>query len=250
MKEQLRYKSVFSSEQTIKDIDEKTGTITGYFSVFGNVDSDEDMIMPGAFKKTLSENYRRIKHLYQHDPWRPLSGTSQDKLKLKEDGVGLHFESTVSQTSWGRDTIRLYADGVVDEQSVGFQTIKNNQKDKYKELIELRLWEGSTVTWAANELARTTGVKSLFTIDALTKKMDSIIKSLRNGKYENEDIFDQLDLYFKQLQQLFIELTTEPKQESVTLPEEKDVVLDVLTTFNKTFKKAENGNSRISTEGA
>lgn len=247
MKNILEYKGIATSENTIKDIDEKEGRITGYFSVFGNVDSDGDMMMPGCFKKTLQENYKRIKHLYQHDPWKPLSGTKDNKLVVQEDAFGLYFDSTVSKTSWGRDTIRLYVDGVVDEQSFGFQTVKSNDKEGRREITEVKLWEGSTVTWGANELTITTGVKSLFTVESLTKKMDSIIKSLRNGKYENEEIFDQLELYFKQLQQLFIDLkdTTEPEGNS-TLPEQKgDDLLDVLQTFTNNLKSAEDGKERI-----
>lgn len=205
MKNILEYKGVNAGPESIKDVDTATGKVTGYFSIFGNVDSDEDMIMPGAYRKTLSENYRRIKHLYQHDPWKPMAGTKDARLVIKEDAKGLYFESTISQTSWGRDAVRLYDDGVVDEHSVGFQTIKSNDRDKYRELTELKLWEGSTVTWGSNDMARS---KSAITPEALTQKMDSVIKAIRNGKYENEDIFENLEYYFKQLQQLFIDLSS------------------------------------------
>ena len=70
MKEIYQYKSIAAE---VKDIDEAKGIITGYFSVFGNIDSDGDMIMPGAYTKTLKENNRRIKHLWQHNPVYPLS---------------------------------------------------------------------------------------------------------------------------------------------------------------------------------
>lgn len=248
MKNILEYKSVHSSDVTIKDIDESKGLITGYFAVFGNVDSDDDMIMPGAFKKTLSENYKRIKHLYQHDPWKPLSGTKDNRLILIEDTIGLRFDSTLSQTSWGKDTIRLYLDGVIDEQSIGFQTIKSNDRDKYKELTELKLWEGSTVTWAANERALTTNVKSIDDVNILSKKMDNVMKSIRNGKYENEEIFDQLEFYFKQLQQNFIDLLrqtdntpTPPVQYSTVEPD----LLNVIKTFNNSLNSTANDSRRI-----
>lgn len=225
MKNILEYKSIAADEVSIKDIDQVKGRIVGYFSIFDNVDSDNDVITKGAYKKTLSENYRRVKHLYQHDPFKPLSGTKQGQLVVTEDTKGLHFDSTVSQTSWGRDTIRLYVDGVVDEQSVGFQTVKSVDKKEYREITEIKLWEGSTVTWAANELAQSTGVKSLEEPETLIKKMDTVMKSIRNGKYENEDIFDQLEFYFKQLEQTFINLLSKSKEattepiEKVTLPD-------------------------------
>src|SRR5437868_271558 len=84
----------------IKDIDTKEGRVQGYFAIFGNVDSDGDMIMPGAFKKSLKENYNRIKHLAQHNPWQPLSSTKKN-LMVKEDSKGLFFDSLISKTSWG-----------------------------------------------------------------------------------------------------------------------------------------------------
>lgn len=230
----LEYKSIpVSTKDAIKDIDEAKGIITGYFSVFGNKDSDDDVIMPGAYTKTLQENYRRIKHLYQHNPWQPLSGTKNGNLIITQDNYGLHFTSTVSKTSWGRDAIRLYADGVIDEQSVGFNTIKSQDKQGYRELTELKLWEGSAVTWAANDQALTGSVKSL-NKDDLFKKMDVIVKSIRNGKYENEDIFDSLELYFKQLQNLINNLTKEATEPPLsTLP---DSVKDIFTTFKEQLK--------------
>ncbi len=214
MKNILEYKGINAGPDSIKDIDEKNGVVTGYFSIFGNKDSDSDVITKGAYKKTLSENYNRVKHLYQHDSFRPLAGVKNNKLVVKEDSKGLYFESTISQTSWGRDAIKLYADGVVDEHSVGFQTVKAVDRSDYREITEIKLWEGSTVTWGANELALS---KSAFDVDSVTKKMDSVIKSIRTGKYENEEIFDSLEYYFKQLQQLFINLTN--KSESSTQPE-------------------------------
>lgn len=246
MKNILEYKSVTVSDSTVTDIDEVKGRITGYFSIFGNVDSDGDMIMPGAYKKSLAEGgMKRFKHLYQHDTWKPLSGTKNGNLIVKEDAKGLYFDSTISQTSWGRDTIKLYADGVVDEQSVGFQTLRDNQKEKVRELIELKPWEGSTVTWGANEMALTTGVKSFEDVNILSKKMDGVMKAIRNGKYENEEIFDNLEYFFKQLQQNFIDLVHKAERK-LTLPDSHESVapslLGVLTTFNNSLMLQNAGN--------
>lgn len=237
----LEYKGVNAGPNSIKDVDKKSGTVIGYFSIFGNVDSDDDVIMPGAFKKSLSENYRRVKHLYQHDTWRPVSGTKKDNLKVFEDTNGLSFESKISATSWGRDLITLYDDGVIDEHSIGFKTIKSNDKGNYRELTELMLWEGSSVTWGANEMARS---KSSLTPDELTKKMDSVMKSIRSGKYENDEIFENLEYYFKQLQQLFIDLSQKAQQSDAeaTQPAKKAVepvkskrIVECLKAFNKTL---------------
>lgn len=218
MKDVFQYKSI--TQGHIKDVDTATGTVTGYFSVFGNIDSDKDMIMPGAYKKTLEENKSRIKHLWQHDVRYPLAKPSV----LKEDNHGLYFESSISKTSYGKDVIQLYADGVIEEHSVGFQTVKNSQKSGYNEITEIKLWEGSTVTFGANSSALVTGMKGLNAEDVLTK-MDHVLKSLRNGKFETEEIFEQLDIYFKQLQQVLIDITkesTQPAVEAVEPVKEKE----------------------------
>ena len=65
----------------VKDIDTVQGIITGYFSVFGNIDSDKDMIMPGAFKKSIQTQGARIKHLWQHDHRKPIAAP-----RVSEDG--------------------------------------------------------------------------------------------------------------------------------------------------------------------
>lgn len=230
----IEYKSIGVEEMMLKDIDEKQGRVLGYFSKFSNIDSDKDVIMPGAFTRTLKNNAARIKHLYQHNPLMPLSGVKNGKLIITEDKEGLAFDSTISQTSYGRDTIRLYADGVIDEHSIGFNTVDAKDKKDYREITEIKLWEGSTVTWGANEMAGTTSVKSLTKEDVI-KKMDVVIKSFRNGKYENEEVFDLLEIYFKQLQQIILDIskpTTGPLPHS-TLPVDTK---ETLTIFKKQLK--------------
>lgn len=216
----IEYKSIGTEDMMLKDIDEKQGRVLGFFSKFGNIDSDKDMIMPGAFTRTLKNNSSRIKHLYQHDPLKPLAGVKNGKLLITEGKDGLEFDSTISQTSYGKDVIKLYVDGVIDEHSIGFNTIAKADKKDYRELTELKLWEGSTVTWGANEHAGTSTVKSLTKEQAISK-MDVVIKSLRNGKYENEDVFDLLEIYFKQLQNIILDISTQSTGPLLsTLPDE------------------------------
>lgn len=224
----MLYKNISdsSSKGVISDVDTKTGTITGYFSIFGNVDSDGDIIMPGAFSRSLNNNYKRLKHLNQHRSYEPLSGTQKGNLEIKEDPKGLWFKSVISQTSYGKDVVLLYQDGVLDEHSIGYEVIKQRDSDTLtrpgwdgkqipvKELIEVKLWEGSTVTWGANAKAGTDSVKSL-TKEQAFEKMDGILKAIKNGKYEQEEIFEMLELQFKQLQQHIIDLSTSSTQPAV-----------------------------------
>lgn len=184
----------------VTDVDTKSRTVEGYFSIFGNIDSDGDMIMPGAYTKTLKENGPRIKHLLQHDVRYPLA-----RPELQEDSIGLKFRSVISDTSYGRDTIKLYEDKVIDEHSVGIKPVKKQAKSTYREITEVKLWEGSSVTWGANEYAHGGMAKSMGKEDIL-KRMDDIYKALRNGRYESEAIFEALDVYHAQLKQLLYDL--------------------------------------------
>ncbi len=222
----------------IKDIDSSEGRIQGYFSIFGNVDSDGDMILPGAFKKSLQENIGRVKHLLQHDPSKPLSSTKSG-LKIKEDVTGLYFDSTITKTSWGKDTLLLYMDGVIDEHSIGYETIKEQKAEKHNELIQLKLWEGSTVTWGANSQAMATGIKSM-TKDQMIDRSTVIAKALRHGKYENEEVFDLLDIYLKQLQTSIITTTSTPADEESPEPQTGESMLLLSAKMQTTLLKLQN----------
>ena len=79
------YKSTQIGE--LLDADTSAGVVKGYGSVFGNVDSDGDIINKGAYKKTLQENAKRVKYLYQHDMDKPLG----KMVHLEEDDKGLIF---------------------------------------------------------------------------------------------------------------------------------------------------------------
>lgn len=214
---------------SVKDVDVKQGIVTGYFSVFGNRDSDGDIILPGAFTKTLTENGPaaknggRIMHLLQHDTNLPLGKPH----KMAEDARGLYFESKISPTSYGRDTLKLYEDGVLTEHSIGYKVIKNEPKAEANHLLELRLWEGSTVTWGANAEALVTGVKAedkpaLY--DKLIKKLEAINYAIK-GNYTDETII-QLELQIKQLQQIIQSLADTEKPVS-TSPEQSEPKLSV-----------------------
>ena len=178
---------IYKSTSNIIDVDGKNRIVKGYFSVFNNIDSDKDVIEPGAYKKTIAEN-KRIVHLYQHDVRQPLSSIRSGRLKLEEDAIGLKFESEISDTSWGRDVLKLYEDDVIDEHSVGFIPTKKEMISGIRHIREVKLYEGSTVTFAANELA----------IGGM--KTDAVMKALRNGTYENEEIFDLLEIYLQQIE--------------------------------------------------
>lgn len=186
MKE-IRYKNYDAS---IKDLDVSNGIITGYFSKFGVADYDGDIMERGCFKKSINERgpkgTNEIKFLWQHDSWKPLGPINV----LKEDSEGLYFEAKVSDTTYGMDALKLYRDGVINQHSIGFQTIKAieeqlDAKTEVTRITEVKLWEGSAVTWGANPQTPFTGFKSL-TIEQKEDRIKLLMKTIRGGDYTDE----------------------------------------------------------------
>jgi uncharacterized protein len=196
------YKNISSG--IIEDVDDVKGIVTGYFSAFNNIDSDGDVIVSGAYKKTVAENgpngKNRIMHLLQHNPLMPLA----KPMELIEDGKGLRFVSKITETSYGKDVIKLYAEGVFNEHSVGFEIIKSDNKAGYREIREIKLWEGSTVTWGANP---NTPIESMKSWDKPKSEemLSKFCNILRNGDLTDESLI-QLEIGLKQLQNHLIEL--------------------------------------------
>ncbi len=201
----LLYKNL---QQGIADVDVKKGIVTGYFSSFDNMDSDGDVIRKGAFSKTIKENFQRVRHLLDHDATK-----SVGKIQLlQEDAKGLYYESKAGRHTLGRDFLLMVEDGLINEHSIGFVTIKQKNMGGYNEITEVKLYEGSSLQgWGANEMTPITGMKNFETVSVM---MDNIMKAIKNGKYTDET-FAKLELQFLQLQKELADL----KEASVESPE-------------------------------
>ena len=168
-----------------KDLDIKDRTVKGYFSVFDNVDSDNDIIRKGAYARTLNGNKGRIAHLFMHNPMMPIGAIKE----LKEDGYGLYFESKLTDTALGNDVLKMYRDEIIKEHSVGFQTLQENElKDGTREITEIKLWEGSSVVWGANQLAQ---VVKTFGFDYI-KSETNILETLKSQIEELNNSLSQI----------------------------------------------------------
>jgi HK97 family phage prohead protease len=220
------------------DMSDDTRTIEVYYSAFGNVDSDGDIIVPGAFTKSIKENgpqgKNRIWHLFNHSTDKPVSKPRE----LVEDAFGLKAVVKMPNTTLGRDTYELYKDGHITEHSIGFQTVKSREISMgATEITEIKLFEGSSVLWGANANTPTVGVKSQIK-STLVDEMGKTIKSLRNGHFTDET-FELLELKLKQLQQYLSEMedepsiTPEPTAEEALPTEEADPMISVEIEVNK-----------------
>jgi hypothetical protein len=137
--------------------DDGTRTVEGYASVFNNVDNGKDIVMPGAFTKTIKAS-PTVPMLWQHDTDEPIG--VWDSMEEKERG--LYVKGTIIDTSTGLDAYKLVKGGAVTGLSIGYGTRKYeiDQNKGVRKLIELDLYETSLVTFPMNEKAQITRVKS------------------------------------------------------------------------------------------
>jgi hypothetical protein len=231
----------------IKDVDVKAGIVTGYFSTFDVLDDGGDIIPRGAFKKTLKErgpesDRPRIKHLFMHDAWQIL-GTPQ---VLKEDKKGLYFETQIVDTTLGKDALKLYEAGAISEHSIGYDAVKSeydpSQKTPYgpaRILSEVRLWEGSAVTWGMNSDTLVVGIKSgIPDKQLLLKTLDTLQSVLKHGHLSSDEICEQLELWAVQLKSFITALdqTEEPDTSTQQIDEPQNPDVTPLLTLRDSLK--------------
>tara|TARA_R110002020_G_scaffold152238_4_gene330007 strand:+ start:1747 stop:2424 length:678 start_codon:yes stop_codon:yes gene_type:complete len=213
------YKSAPIGDEII-DLDEKNNIVKGYGSYFDNKDSDMDIIRRGAYQKTIQENGQRVKYLYQHDMMQPIGKMSE----LYEDEKGLVFTAEIPKTQLGNDVIELMKAGVITENSVGIMPIVKEMMNDYREIREVKLYEISAVTMAANDQAKILDVKGMVDIDKVYKRYDNICKLLRKGNI-SDDMGYALESEILKLKTYFIN-ATQPVEET-TEPVEKSQEVDI-----------------------
>lgn len=145
------------------------GEFSGYASVFGVVDSYGDIIVEGAFARSLEEHTTAgttPKLLWQHDARLPIG----EHKVLREDAKGLyiegllyHDEPAIPEASRAHALLRL---GQVDGISIGFSFYSDSPGYEYdsthdaRMIREVQLWENSLVTFPANPDARVDAVRA------------------------------------------------------------------------------------------
>jgi hypothetical protein len=133
------------------------GSFEGQLAVYNNVDLGGDLILPGAFTKTIQERGSEIPLLWQHNPKEPI-GT----LTLVDSPAALNVKGQMLlDLPEAKKAYILLKAKVIKGLSIGFDTIKDSVENGVRQLKEVRLWEGSIVTFPMNEAAMVTSIKSL-----------------------------------------------------------------------------------------
>lgn len=129
------------------------GRFAGYASVFNKLDSGGDIVLPGAFAKSLGKRRGRIRLLFQHDPKEPVGIWET----IAEDGHGLFVTGRLVPGVPRSDALRrLIESRALDGLSIGFRTVKASREagTGHRRLAEIDLYEISIVTFPMMEDAR------------------------------------------------------------------------------------------------
>lgn len=138
------------------------GSFAGYGSVFGVVDSYNEIVAPKAFKGSLAElraKKRKVPVLWQHNQAAPIGVYDE----LSEDATGLKVSGRllIDDVAQAREAFALMKAGAVTGLSIGYWVRKSSYDEKtgIRTLQELDLVEVSLVTFPANDEARVDAVK-------------------------------------------------------------------------------------------
>lgn len=131
-------------------------TIEGFGAVFGNIDSQNDIVMLGAFAKSIAAGLPAM--LWQHKQDQPIGIWDE----MRETDQGLYVKGRILDTALGNDAYKLAKAGALKGMSIGYSTkdYAIDKKTGIRQLKELALFEVSLVTFPANDRATITRVKT------------------------------------------------------------------------------------------
>ncbi len=155
----------FKSCKSKLEVDEGERIIEGYASIFDNVDLGGDMVVRGAFEKTIAERGPAGQNLIKVFWWH------QDPigypLDIREDEKGLWTRARISKTPRGDEALTLARDGVAAHMSFAYDVVGEPEIDEkdgqeIRILRELKLYEFGPVIWPMNEAAVVTAAKAKY----------------------------------------------------------------------------------------
>ena len=161
--------------------------------------------------------------------------------ELYEDEKGLVFVGEIPKNySWQRYVVALMKAGVITENSVGILPIQKEDKGDYRELKEVKLFEISAVTLAANDQAKIMDVKGSSNMEDIYKRYDNLCKLIRKGDISDEMGY-AIESEIYKLKSLFVD-ATQPVEETTEPVEQKsefDVYKYLLNNLKIIFYKME-----------
>jgi hypothetical protein len=125
------------------------GSFEGRLSPYGNVDDGGDVVEPGAYTKTIQERGPKVPLLWQHKTDEPIGDLTLDD---RPDGLYCKGQLLMSLATAQKAYLLIKA---------GILLLKEAYVNSVRHLKEVKLYEGSIVTFPMNEQALITSVKSV-----------------------------------------------------------------------------------------
>jgi HK97 family phage prohead protease len=184
----------------------------GHGSVFKNIDLGGDIVLPGAFKRSLKEHKDSgalPQMFWMHDP----SRVPGKWLEMSEDKKGLAVRGVLADTELGNEIHTLLKMDAVRGLSIGYVTRDQDfDKDGNRLIKEADLWEVSVVSLPMNPLAQVAHVKSRLsaageyvpTVREFERVLRDVGCSLKVAKILISKMFDEPN-----------EMLAEPREEAV-----------------------------------
>lgn len=157
----------------------EAGVFTGYGSIFGNKDLGNDIVVEGAFAKSIArKGAKGVKLLYQHRADEPIGVFDE----IIEDKRGLRVKGRLAMgTQRGREVYELMKMGALDGLSIGFRVdskgMDYDERGKRRLLKEVDLLEISAVTFPMNPRARVAQVKGA---DRTVREWEELLREAGN----------------------------------------------------------------------
>jgi len=151
------------------------GHFEGYASTFGERDLGGDIVIAGAFKKSIkASGAKGVKMFADHNSTKRI-GVWTD---ITEDDKGLFVKGRLLlEKQDGNDAYIDLKEGVIDAMSIGYRPVDHSYDGRRKArlLKEVRLFEISLLPFGMNENARVTGFKSAEELQTIREFEDALI---------------------------------------------------------------------------
>lgn len=153
------------TDYEIKSEGDDAGIVEGYASVFGHRDHSKDLVMSGAFSKTLAEREKHVVYLPSHDYSAHMKDIPAVPLSVREDSKGLHtITKFFLNTQAGRESFEVLKGYQKAGRPFGMSfTFKADDFENTKEgrnLKAVSLFEYGHTALPMHDMARTMSVKS------------------------------------------------------------------------------------------
>jgi len=210
-----RKEDIKLKEQKAKDLlsfNEAEGKVSAVFSVFNEIDSDGDVVLPKSIRSGYGD--KGVVMCWGHD-WKHIIG--KGVIRNEDSQAVFHGEFNMNTTAGKEAYETVKAMGDIQQWSFGFEVndsergmfTKDGQETEVRFLKDVKVWEVSPVLVGANQNTHTLAVKE---------------KDLKE-----EDIVDEVDTEFEEVKEV--------KDVGLRFTDEVDNLLIKMTALLKRAKE-------------